>query len=148
MTKWFDEITKTLADDKLSRRQVMRKVAGTIAGAALASFIPAEALAARKMASSCPGPAGNCTSGFQNCGSNSNCYGFTDVSGKGVCGCNTYCTQAPPCSNDSSCGSGGVCIGYNGCTGCGSAGACIKACCGSNSNCQLSAGAGRTAAHV
>ncbi|MHB8599054.1 MAG: hypothetical protein ACYDER_19855 [Ktedonobacteraceae bacterium] len=47
MTNWFESITKTLADEKLSRRQMMTKVARFTTTIALAAILPAgEAFAA------------------------------------------------------------------------------------------------------
>jgi len=40
MASWFEDVTKTLADEKIGRRTALRRVAGTVAGAALASAIP------------------------------------------------------------------------------------------------------------
>ncbi len=79
-------------------------------------------------ASTCDNP-GNCYTGFSNCETNPNCFCFTTTEGTGVCGCNTYCSQAPTCSSTADCPSGTFCITGNGCTGCsGSGGVCISAC--------------------
>ena len=37
MAHWFEDLSKTVADEKIGRRTAMRRVAGTVAGAALAS---------------------------------------------------------------------------------------------------------------
>jgi hypothetical protein len=148
MANWFETITKTLADEKIGRRTALRRVGGTVAGVALAGALPELALA--KTNKHCPGGGGNCSIGFVNCSksSNTNCYCFTDISGKAVCGCNTYCSQAPTCSSDKGCGKGNACISVNGCTGCGSStGVCIANCAKKkNKNCQLGSGHGTTAA--
>jgi hypothetical protein len=144
MAQWFDEITKTLADDKLSRRQVAKRIAGTVAGVALASIIPAEALAKKKKPR-CPksdnlGKA-VCPPTFASCGGNSNCYQFVDISQKiAWCGCNEYCSTAKPCSKDANCAKGYYC---GGCGLCGaSTGLCLQCC---NKTCTLSSShAGRT----
>ncbi len=64
MTNWFESITKTLGDDKLSRRQMVKKAAGITATAALASLLPTgEALAATPdRGHHCKYP-GNCSGG-------------------------------------------------------------------------------------
>jgi hypothetical protein len=146
MANWFETITKTLADEKIGRRTALRRVGGTVAGVALAGALPELALAKK---SQCPGGGGNCSVGFSNCNnSNTNCYCFTETSGKAVCGCNEYCSQAPSCSSNKQCGKGNACITANGCTGCGtSTGVCIANCAKKkNRNCQLGSGHGTTAA--
>ncbi len=40
MAKWFEDLTKTMADEKLPRREVIRRLAGSVAGIALASLLP------------------------------------------------------------------------------------------------------------
>ncbi len=151
MANWFEELTKTLVDEKLTRRQVVLRTLGIVAGAAVAPLISINPVSASMRprvrrgistcsGGSCSGPAGNCSIGFANCpgNSNTNCYGFTDINGQGVCGCNIYCSQAQSCSNDSGCPGGYACIASNGCSGCGSSqGVCIPLCCGNNSNCVL-----------
>ncbi len=149
MANWFETITKTLADDKLSRRSAMKKAAGVTAAAALAAVIPAgEAFAATPdKGHSCKNP-GTCSGPpFSNCGlkkwNNTNCYCFEKIgSTAGSCGCNTYCASAPPCSSQSNCASGYVCISNTGC-GC-TTGVCVQKC---TKTCVLASnGAGRTAA--
>ncbi len=147
MANWFETITKTLADDKLSRRQAMKKAAGVTAAVAMASLIPAgEAFAATPDSEKCGKP-GTCSSPFTNCKikkyNNTNCYCFEKIgSTAGVCGCNSYCASSPPCTSQSSCASGYACISNTGC-GC-TTGLCVPKC---NSTCILqSNGAGRTAA--
>ncbi|MHB8599050.1 MAG: hypothetical protein ACYDER_19835 [Ktedonobacteraceae bacterium] len=147
MANWFETITKTLADEKLSRRQAMKKAAGITAAVAMAAAIPAgEAFAATPDKFSCPAP-GTCSTPFNNCEKKKNpglnCYCFEHI-GKttGVCGCNTYCSSAPVCSSQSGCASGYACVSNTGC-GC-STGLCIQKC---TKTCVLSSnGAGRTAA--
>ena len=149
MTNWFESITKTLADDKLSRRQMMTKVAGFTAAAALAALIPAdEAFAAIsdrghqcKYTSCC-----TCVDS-PNCElkkyGNYNCYCFQKLgSTSGVCACNSYCSSITSCTNQANCPTGFACVTNTAC-GC-TQGFCIQKC---NSTCTLgSNGAGRTAA--
>jgi hypothetical protein len=145
MADWFADVTRTMADDKMSRRSAMRRLAGSVAGVTLASALPGLALARKK---SCP-VGGNCTIGFTNCqgNPNTNCYCFTDSSGKGVCGCNTYCSYLSPCNSNKGCGKYNICIISNGCTGCASSwGQCIFKCAGPHKNCTLGNGHGVTAA--
>jgi len=146
MANWFEDVTKTLADEKIGRRTALRRVGGTVAGVALAGAIPGLALAKKNQ---CPNGGGNCTIGFSNCNNpNTNCFCFTDISGKAVCGCNSYCSQIPVCSSDKTCGKAGKCISANGCTGCGtSTGVCVPNCAKKkNKNCVLGSGHGTTAA--
>lgn len=147
MANWFENVTKTLADDKISRRTALRRVGGTVAGVAAASAIPGLALAKNKH---CPNGALTCTNGnLYNCVgiSNTNCYCFTGLNGKPVCGCNSYCSQIPTCSQSSKCPKGSACIDQNGCN-CGtSAGVCVPNCAKKkNRNCQLGSGHGTTVA--
>ena len=145
MANWFEDVTRTMADDKLSRRAAMRRIAESVAGVALASTLPGLALAKKK---SCF-VGGNCTIGFTNCqgNPNTNCFCFTDSTGKGKCGCNSFCSGIASCNSDKNCGKGSICIISNGCTGCGSSsGTCVWKCSGAHKNCQLGNGQGRTAA--
>lgn len=148
MANWFETITKTLADDKLSRRQAMKKAAGITAAVAMAAAIPAgEAFAATPDTEKCANP-GTCSgASFHNCKikkyNNTNCYCFEKIgTSNGVCGCNSYCASQPVCSSQSGCASGYACISNTGC-GC-TTGLCVQKC---NSTCILASnGAGRTAA--
>ena len=36
MAQWFEDLTKTFGDEKMGRRTAMRRMAGTVAGAAFA----------------------------------------------------------------------------------------------------------------
>jgi len=147
MANWFEDVTKTLADEKITRRTAMRRVAGTVAGAALASTIPGVALAKRSQA--CPAGGGNCSIGFVNCKNNpnTNCFCYTGSKGKaGHCGCNGFCSQLPTCTKNSDCAKSAFCSHFNGCDCSGSTGVCITKCAGKNKNCQLSSGHGTTAA--
>jgi len=140
MANWFESVTKTLADGKLSRRGAMKTVAGITAAAALASFIPGEAFAASD--GKCT--PGTCSTTFANCGKNTNCYCFQHINPKhgGACGCNSYCASIPPCAKQSDCAKGSFCITNTGC-GC-TSGFCIPKC---NKTCVLDASrSGRTAA--
>lgn len=160
MANWFEDLTKTLADDKISRRTALQRAAGSIAGVALASLFPRVVLASgpSKKNLKCYPPGecpngGNCSVGFTNCANNpnTNCYCFTELGGPGVCGCNTYCSQAQTCGYSTQCPKGSVCIAANGCSGCGSSsGICVPVCTGPNANCQLGSSqhAGPTAASV
>jgi len=146
MANWFEDVTKTLADEKIGRRTALRRVGGTVAGVALAGAIPGLALAANKR---CP-VALTCTNGIlSNCVgiSNTNCYCFSGLNGKAVCGCNSYCSQVPTCSKSSKCPKGSACIDQNGCN-CGtSAGVCVPNCAlKKNRNCVLGSGHGATVA--
>lgn len=149
MANWFETVTKTLADDKLSRRQAMKKAAGVTAAVAMASLVPAgEAFAATPdRGHKCSNP-GTCSgTAFTNCqkklNPQLNCYCFQKIgSTNGVCGCNSFCSSLTACSSQSGCPSGFACISNNGC-GC-TTGVCIAKC---NSTCVLQQnGAGRTAA--
>jgi hypothetical protein len=145
MANWFEDVTKTLADEKIGRRTAMRRVAGTVAGVALASGIPAVALAKSK---ACPG-FGSCSGGtFTNCvgNANTNCYCFEKLGGKAVCGCNSFCSQVPACSSSQKCAKGNSCAVLTGCNCVSSAGVCIPNCKGKNKNCVLGSGHGMTAA--
>jgi len=150
MANWFENVTKTLADDKISRRTALRRVGGTVAGVAAASAIPGLALA--KTNKHCPGGGGNCTGApFTNCVgvSNTNCFCFEGLkSGSSVCGCNSYCSQVPTCSSSQKCAKGTSCIVSTGCNCSNSAGVCVPNCLKKkNRNCVLGSGHGTTAAH-
>jgi hypothetical protein len=145
MANWFEDVTKTLADEKIGRRTALRRVAGTVAGVALAGAIPGMALAA----SGCPA-GGNCSIGFTNCAGNpnTNCYCFDGVKskGKGKCGCNQFCSQLPVCTSQAGCSKGTFCSFFTGCNCSGTSGVCITKCVGKNKNCQLGSGHGATVA--
>ena len=126
MAHWFENLTKTFADDTVSRRQAIRRATGIVAGVVLGTWLPAQALAQGEAEKSCQNP-GTCTGGFHNCGSDPNCFCFqaqnTPVI-QGVCGCNNVCAE--PCYGNHHCATGYVCI-YN--TGCGcNSGACVAKC--------------------
>jgi len=147
MANWFEDVTKTLADEKIGRRTAMRRVGGTVAGVALAGAIPGLALA--KKNKHCPGGPGNCTNfNFTNCvgNPNTNCFCFEKLGGKAVCACNSYCSQVPACSGSSKCKRGSSCIVSTGCNCSNSQGVCIANCKGKNKNCILGSGHGQTAA--
>jgi hypothetical protein len=148
MANWFEDLTKTVADDRLSRRQAMRRIAGGVAGVALASWLPEQALAQNlPWKKQCP-IGGSCEGSFVNCNGNPNpnCICFTSTEGTPACGCNSYCSQLPNCSSSSQCKRGYVCITANGCTGCGTLFAvCMAKCKGKHKNCQLGSGHGVTA---
>ena len=143
MANWFESVTKTLADGKLTRRGAMKTAAGITAAAALASLIPGEAFAAIRPDVCTPG---TCSTTFAACGHNQfgNCFCFEKIGRKhlGQCGCNSFCASIAPCSHTSQCPSGSVCITNTGC-GC-TTGVCIPKC---TKTCQLdSSRSGRTAA--
>jgi hypothetical protein len=147
MAHWLEDLTKTIADDKLTRRQAVRRMVGALAGATLASWLPEQALAKHipwkkqcKYGSNCSACCVNC-----NGNSNTNCYCFTEVGDIPVCGCNSYCSQTPTCTSSANCKKGFVCITANGCTGCGTSyGVCIAKCKGKHKDCQLGDGHGLT----
>ncbi len=144
MSGWFDGVTRTLANDTLPRRKVIRGIAGTIAGVTLASWLPGTAFAQSKNKHTCR-PASTCDGFPPNCGSNPNCYCFRRIgSGKGVCGCNASCSSLSSCSRQSDCAKGYACINQTGCS-C-SQGICIQRCTKTCSNALNSAG--RTAVQV
>ncbi|MHB8599904.1 MAG: hypothetical protein ACYDER_24235 [Ktedonobacteraceae bacterium] len=157
MTEQFKNLTKALAHDTLSRREVMRTMAGAIAGMTLASWFPGTALAQSEHTHTCKNP-GTCSNSFPNCElkryHNTNCYCFQQInSTRGVCCCNTYCSCDASdasgilpcgCLSQSNCPSGYFCISNTGC-GC-TSGLCLQKC---NSTCTLSGKqSGRTAAGV
>ena len=150
MTHWFEDLTKTVADERLPRRQAIRRIAGSMTGIALASWLPGHVLAKTHPDGTKECPYGGCgCASCQNCSHNpnKNCYCFItlDIQPKAVCICNTYCSQLPTCMNSKQCGAGYVCITNNGCTGCGTSyGVCIAKCKGKNKNCQLGSGHGLT----
>ncbi|HJT59221.1 MAG TPA: kelch repeat-containing protein, partial [Ktedonobacteraceae bacterium] len=45
MANWLEDLTKTVSDDKLTRRQVVRRMGGVVAGATLAAWLPEQVLA-------------------------------------------------------------------------------------------------------
>src|SRR5579859_3403586 len=104
MANWFESITKTMADDKLSRRQAMKKAVGVTAAAALASLIPmgdAFAATSDRGGHYCKYPSCCSCVDFPNCQlkkyGNTNCYCFQKLgSTTGVCACNSYCPSLSP----------------------------------------------------
>ena len=150
MANWFEDLTKTMADEKLPRRQAIRRIASSVTGVALASLLPGQVWAeTNHLKKTCFTPCNGCNQGcdFNNCNGNNNCYCFIDgSSAKGGCGCNSFCSQTPPCSRSTDCSKGSFCSTYNACTNCGgSSGVCIPYCTGKNKNCQLGSGHGLTA---
>lgn len=145
MTHWLEDLTKTMADDKLPRRQAMRRIAGSVTGVALASLLPGQVLAkTNHLKKTCSTPCGCSICDFNNCNVNNNCYCFFELSGKGGCGCNSFCSQSPTCSCTSKCPKGSFCAVETGCN-CGtSSGVCIPYCVGKNKHCQLGSGHGLT----
>lgn len=134
MANWFDDITRELADEKLSRRKAMQRMAGALAGVAAASLLPGIALAQEKRIRACKKP-GNCNGQpYPQCSkNNANCYCFTRLdNGKGACGCNMYCNGFYGCGNNAQCTKGWFCATSIGCT-C-SSGWCIQSC---NKTCHL-----------
>src|SRR5258708_37031773 len=100
MANWFEDLSRTLADDTLSRRQVVRRIAGTVVGVAFAFWFPEQALANHHQ---CSNPGNACgVPEFTNCENNPHCFCFQRIdhgSGKGVCGCsaNPDCSSYKPC---------------------------------------------------
>lgn len=145
MAQWFEDLTKTLGDDKIGRRTAIRRVAGTLVGAAFASAIPEAALA--RIHKHCLGY-GDCTANFSNCMGvrNLNCYCFEHLGGTPVCGCNSLCSQIPTCSGSMKCPKGYACIVSTGCNCSITQGVCVAKCRGIHKNCQIGSGHGPTAA--
>lgn len=152
MAEQFKNLTRSLAHGTLSRREVMRTMAGAIAGMTLASWFPGRALAQSELTHMCKHPGTCSTGGYHNCElkryHNTNCYCFQQIgTTRGVCCCNTYCNCPSDiircvCKAQSDCPSGFFCISNTGCS-C-SGGFCLRKC---NSTCRLSAKqGGRTAA--
>jgi hypothetical protein len=154
MTDWFNNLTKSLADETLPRRQAIRRIAGLLAGGVLASGVPGQVFAqdTSKHRHTCQNPGTCSNTTFPQCGHNEygNCYCFQRIgTQKGVCACNTYCNCDSQdgrcfgfCTKQSDCGRGFVCISNTGC-GC-TTGFCVQLC---TKTCQLQANrTGRTAA--
>jgi hypothetical protein len=145
MANWFEDLTKTMADEKMGRRTAMRHVADTVAGIVAASAMPTLALAKQdkkcKCGQTCSGDCAGCP---DNPNQNCNCWGQID--GTLACVCNSFCSQVPTCSKPSDCKKGFACITNNGCTGCGNSyGVCLARCRGKHKNCTLGSGHGLTA---
>ena len=150
MTEWFSDLTKTLANETLSRRQATLRFAGILAGGALAFWLPGQVFAQSENTDICS-PVGTCSTSYSNCGNNQyhNCYCFQHIrTGKGVCACNGFCncdtesTQPCFCDKQTDCGKGYVCVTNTGC-GC-TTGICVQKC---TKTCQLQGNrTGRTAA--
>ncbi len=152
MKEQFENLTRALAHGSLSRREVIRTMAGTIAGISMASWFSGTALAQSEHTHTCK-HYGTCSNSFSNCElkryHNTNCFCLQQIgTTRGVCCCNGVCdcdassTQPCICTSQSNCPSGYFCITNTGC-GC-STGLCLQKC---NSTCRLSAKqGGRTAA--
>ena len=143
MANWFEDFTKTVADEKIGRRTAIRRVAGTLIGATLASTLPSLTLAKSKQCLY----GGTCSNGFPNCTNNPNCYCFTGARlGTAHCLCNDYCSSISSfdrgaCQKNSDCPKGQACTKYNGCSGCGNeTGICFYQCKGQHKNCTLPTG--------
>jgi hypothetical protein len=113
MANWFEDVTKNVADEKLSRRQAIRRAASSIAGLALASWIPGQALAKShpySKSGACNNPA-TCGGTFSPCGHNKNCFCFLNSQGKGTCGCivNICNNSEKACHTDKDCPGGSFC---------------------------------------
>ncbi len=148
MGNWFEDITKTLADEKIGRRTAIRRVAGTVAGVALAGILPGtiQAKQNKQCRYGCnPCDGGDCVNCLNN--PNTNCFCFSQADGTPVCGCNTLCSQSSLCTVSSQCKKGFACIFGTGCNGCPYAsGVCVPICRGKNKNCQLGSRHGLTVA--
>ena len=145
MSNWFEDLTKTLANETLPRRQAIRRISGTVAGFVLASWLPGQAFASSNQNHHCGPPVGSCMGTFPSCGINkyNNCYCFQKMGTPfgGVCGCNSYCSSLPFCTANAQCPKGYGCVTNTGCACTG--GICILKC---TRTCQFpSNGAGRTA---
>ena len=131
-----------MEEKRISRRELIRNVgiAGAVAWAApVLTSLPASASVdkckKKKSKKLCKGvPLGNCTNGFQACGTCSSDVGdgsfcFESMSGVNYCGPDSFCSELTQCASDGDC-KGGFCSTANGCTGCGtSIGFCIPRCC-------------------
>jgi len=117
MAHWLEDLTKTIADDKLPRRQAMRRIAGGVAGVALASWLPDQALAKNLSRKKQCSFGGSCEIGYPGCPYNLNCICFTGAPGApaAFCGCDGYCSQMPTCKRQRHCPRGTVCSTLNGC---------------------------------
>lgn len=148
MPNWFEDLTKTLANDTLPRRQAIRRISGVAAGIVLAVWFPEQTFAASMGKYSCKNPLSCSGQPALNCGVNkyNNCYCFQHMgtNSKGVCGCNIYCASATSCTATAQCATGYVCVTNTGCTCTG--GVCVPKC---TKTCQLdSSRTGRTAAEA
>src|SRR5258708_423327 len=84
MANWLEDLTKTMANDKLSRRQAIGSIAGVVAGATIITWLPDQVLAKHvPWKKQCPNGGCNCTCGFENCfgNPNTNCYCFQSIEG-------------------------------------------------------------------
>jgi hypothetical protein len=149
MANWFEDLTKTMADEKIGRRRVVRRIVGGIAGITIASALPGTSLAKSKKCNypyTCSNPCSFCNCPNNN---NNNCYCFLELDGKAVCACNSYCSQSQTCSISMKCPQGYACIVSTGCNCSLSQGICAARCKGKHKNCQLGSGHGATVAgHV
>ncbi len=150
MADWFEDFTKTIADDKLTRRQAVGSIAGVVAGATIAVWLPEQVLAKTiPWKKQCPnGSTCETPVMFCNGNPNTNCFCLTGMFSsepRGFCGRNSYCSQLSTCINQSDCRRGTVCSYYNACNCQGTSGVCITACKGKHKNCQLGSGHGLTA---
>ena len=145
MAHWFEDLTKQMADEKMGRRIAVRRVAGTVAGVALAGVLPGTLQAKQNK---------QCTLGCEPCGGgdcvncinnpNTNCFCFTQSNGTPVCGCVILCSQASLCSASSQCKKGFACIIGTGCGCPNPTGICVPICRGKHKNCQIGSGHGLT----
>lgn len=150
MPNWFEDLTKTVADETIGRRTAMRRIAGGIAGVVLASGVPGLALASQKPCTT----GGSCPTGFKRCpgNKNPNCLCYQRAKGLSPqCGCNHSCSNLVFCTTDASCGVPGQFCAYNTC--CNpppNMGICIAACAGTNKHCKFMSEthSGPTTAHA
>ena len=151
MANWFEDLAKTVADEKMGRRTALRRVAGSVAGIALASWLPGHVLAKTHPDGTKECPFGgcdctDCANCFHNPNTNCLCLSTLHTRHSAVCICNSFCSQLPTCMSSRQCQAGFVCITNNGCTGCSTSyGVCIAKCKGKHKNCQLGSGHGLTA---
>jgi hypothetical protein len=135
-----------MTEKRISRREMLRNIgiAGAVVWAApVLTSLPAsastDACKKKKAKKLCKNiPLGNCTNGFQQCGTCSSDVGdgsfcFETITGLNVCAEDVFCAEAGQCASDADCkaqGLGNTCVSFNGCTGCGgSFGVCSTRCC-------------------
>src|SRR5437660_10646506 len=108
MANWFENLSRSVSDEKIGRRKAFRRIAGGVAGAALASAVPGLALAHGSL--QCPGGGGVCGT-YVNCtgNPNTNCFCFTGSDGLAHCGCSAFCSTLTACSSNHDCATGSFC---------------------------------------
>lgn len=133
----FDQLTKGIANQGLSRRDGLKLAVGGAAAAAMSAIGFGATVASA--ANLCAGIPGNCSVGFSNCPqhANTNCFCFQHRTSRSTfCGCNQFCSTSAPCSFNTDCSFGHACSGFNGCDCSGATGVCIRKC-GIRNRCVL-----------